>query len=40
MTYPYRSILIPIEFDDPSLVAVDLAKKSQKGRKKTVEGCG
>jgi nucleotide-binding universal stress UspA family protein len=27
MAYPYRSILIPLEFDDPSLVALDLAKQ-------------
>jgi nucleotide-binding universal stress UspA family protein len=27
MAYPYRSILTPIEFDDPSLVALDLAKQ-------------
>jgi universal stress protein A len=27
MAYPYRSILTPIEFDDPSLMALDLAKK-------------
>jgi nucleotide-binding universal stress UspA family protein len=27
MAYPYRSILTPIEFDDPSLVALDLAKR-------------
>jgi hypothetical protein len=28
MAYPYRSILTPIEFDDPSLVALDLAKQN------------
>lgn len=27
MTYPYRSILCPIQFDDPSLVALGLAKQ-------------
>ena len=27
MAYPYRSILTPIEFDDPSLVALDVAKQ-------------
>jgi nucleotide-binding universal stress UspA family protein len=27
MAYPYRSILTPIEFDDPSLVALNLAKQ-------------
>ena len=27
MTYPYRSILTPIEFDDPSLMALDVAKQ-------------
>jgi nucleotide-binding universal stress UspA family protein len=27
MVYPYRSILTPIEFDDPSLMALALAKQ-------------
>ena len=27
MAYPYRSILTPIELDDPSLVALNLAKQ-------------
>jgi nucleotide-binding universal stress UspA family protein len=27
MAYPYRSILSPIQFDDPSLVALGLAKQ-------------
>lgn len=27
MVYPYRSILTPIEFDDPSLMALHLAKQ-------------
>jgi universal stress protein A len=27
MAYPYRSILIPIQFDDPSLVVVQVAKQ-------------
>jgi len=27
MAYPYRSILCPIEFDDPSLLALGLAKQ-------------
>src|SRR6202035_2295554 len=27
MAYPYRSILTPIEFDEPSLVALDVAKQ-------------
>lgn len=27
MAYPYRSILIPIEFDDPSLAALGFAKQ-------------
>jgi hypothetical protein len=26
MAYPYRSILNPIQFDDPSLLALGLAK--------------
>ena len=27
MAYPYRSILNPIQFDDPSLLALGLAKQ-------------
>jgi hypothetical protein len=27
MEYPYRSILNPIQFDDPSLLALGLAKQ-------------
>ena len=27
MAYPYRSILTPIEFDDPSLAALDFARQ-------------
>jgi len=27
MAYPYRSILSPIEFDDPSLLALSLARR-------------
>jgi len=27
MAYPYRSILTPIELDDPSLAVLELAKK-------------
>src|SRR5579859_7044713 len=36
MTYPYRAILTPIEFDDSSLVALDLAKQIATDNQATV----
>jgi nucleotide-binding universal stress UspA family protein len=36
MAYPYRSILVPIAFDDPSLIALGLAKQIAAENKATL----
>jgi universal stress protein A len=36
MGYPYRSILVPIQFDDPSLVVLEMAKQIATDKQATV----